>query len=515
MQCSTLTRAPWNLYMKTINNQKALSRRLNKKDRLVTIPEFQNISAKPTTLKGSPQDQIIIAGNTSYYIPPSTASFYQPQTTSSDSTYHFPIIYNFDNSLWDDANMFLFELSINHVSDNSITEGLLRKASTLLDYKIWLEENNRDILDFSATRPVHRVTYAYFLHLRGLKISPGNLNQRTSVIYKFYKFLSKQPGRSFDLKRVEQTTNAVIGITGKSGAYFQKEYEKRTQTVRRNKVRPVDIDRVRDDGEDLRPLEDNELKELLKVIYSDNIKTDHKLMFEIALDTGARKQSVLTLSMKHLKYFDEKLLIKSGLYKGKYKINAGPGQAGEEHTGIDTKNNKRHTLYFSKKLAEKIKLYANCEISLERQKKFRTNYGDCTHQDDMYIFLSERGNCHYMSKSDPRFLKTKSRPNGRITSLLSKKIKTLCDKTSFPSDFTFHWTRATFALSWYKALEPLVKKGIISIGDQISIIQHLLGHENRDTTENYLKLFSKNNINLEAQNQFEDRLFNSENGLQL
>jgi hypothetical protein len=68
--------------------------------------------------------------------------------------------------------------------------------------------------------------------------------------------------------------------------------------------------------------------------------------------TGARKQTVLTMRLKHLKAFQPDRLLRDG----SYKLHAGPG------TGIDTKNDKEQTLYFPRQLAEELITLANSSM---------------------------------------------------------------------------------------------------------------------------------------------------------
>ncbi|MCK8138048.1 hypothetical protein [Pseudoalteromonas sp. 2CM28B] len=114
---------------------------------------------------------------------------------------------------------------------------------------------------------------------------------------------------------------------------------------------PRRIGFTREYGEELRPLTDKELDELLTCLNTDAFGVDERLMHFIALQVGARKQSILTMRMKHLKLFADQKLLKDSTFK----VNAGPG------TGIDTKYNKPQALYFPLILAKSILRYANSE----------------------------------------------------------------------------------------------------------------------------------------------------------
>tara|TARA_R110000850_G_scaffold29726_20_gene82068 strand:+ start:23856 stop:24155 length:300 start_codon:yes stop_codon:yes gene_type:complete len=77
---------------------------------------------------------------------------------------------------------------------------------------------------------------------------------------------------------------------------------------------------------------------------------------------------------------------------------------------------------------------------------------------------------------------------------------------NFPISFTYHWLRATFAFQLYQQLVPLLQAGNLQYGEEISIIQHRLHHADRETTENYLKLFMMYSEKLVAQERYEDWL---------
>ena len=127
------------------------------------------------------------------------------------------------------------------------------------------------------------------------------------------------------------------------------------------------------------------------------------------------------MRMKHLKLFSDENLLKDNTFK----INAGPG------TGIDTKYNKPQALYFPETLAKQIRTYAYSQKAEKRRSKFINKNGYILNDDDMYLFLSSAGGAHYMAKTDPRYIQTKSRPQGRNTFSMNKKLRKLVS-TEFP-----------------------------------------------------------------------------------
>ncbi len=178
------------------------------------------------------------------------------------------------------------------------TDEIRADASKLLDYKLYCEKEGLDYLDFSAARAANRPSYRYSQYLLfNEDVSGRNLNKRTLVIYKFYEFLSKCPGYSIEMDRVDKTKQAFIIF--KNG--FAKKVTVRSQTVKANyQQKPVPVGYVRDDGEDLRPLTNSQRDELIEVLSSEKFSVDERLVHLIALNTGSRKQSIFTMRLKHI-----------------------------------------------------------------------------------------------------------------------------------------------------------------------------------------------------------------------
>lgn len=426
-------------------------------------------------------------------------SGYYRWNSFQDRVYNMPFLLHSDGTPWYEANAFLADL-VKHTSPmNRPTDEARRKASRLLKYKIFCEEEGIDWLDFAARRPIKRPTYRYFTHLlRSSNITSEVLNQHTGAVYSLYTFICENNIHDIDLDRVDSTNRLKLHFTSERG-HFSKDVVKRSQTKSKRPIGLVEIGKVRDEGEDLRPLTKPELEEFQKVITGPDWSPLERLIYQAGLFTGARKQTVLTLRLKHIKQFIDENLQKDGTYP----LRVGPG------TGCDTKNDKKQILYFPKQLAEDLSLYINSPIAKKRRKKFLDRYEEeypdlrPLSEDDMYVFLSDQGNCYYMGKNDPRYPIVKSRPIGQVSVELKKKLLKY-SSNSFPKDFKHHWLRATFAYCYYLYLQEFIEKGLIVLGQEIGMIQHRLAHSHRETTENYLKLFRNESVRLEAQNNFEE-----------
>ncbi|RMS13736.1 hypothetical protein ALP72_03995 [Pseudomonas coronafaciens pv. coronafaciens] len=430
-------------------------------------------------------------------------SVYQmDEVGGSCSTLHnFPFLFHRSGEPWKEANAYLIWLLRDKSPLNLRTDDVRRCASKLLNYLQFCESIEVDWLDFSGARPAHRPTYKYFYHLISCGArSAAVINQYTSVIYNFYKFVSMQ-WHPIDMARVDTVKKIrLIAQTARGASIIDRE--KRSQTRRTPPVSQVPLGFVREEGEDLRPLSNQEVVPLLNHLDSEEeCSIVSRLIILTSLLTGARKQSVLTFRMRHLESFSEARLEGDGTYR----VHAGPG------TGIDTKFDKPQILYFPKQLAEELLVLANSELMRMRRDKFlaqfRKSYPDFTMAaKDVYLFLSNQGNCYYMASGDPRYVVVKSPPTGQVTETITKKLRKQLSHR-FPRDFSYHWLRATYAYQLYQRLQLHVGEGTLKPGEDIGFIQRRMHHTSRETTESYLKLFHMTQDKVVAQEVWEKSLF--------
>ena len=415
--------------------------------------------------------------------------------------YNFPVVFHRSGQPWVEANSYLLSCTMHKHMSSRPTDDVRRKAAKLLDYLLFCEEHNIAWADFSGKRPSLRPTYRYYKYLieKGGR-SNAVINQYTGVIYYFFKFLS----RSFlklDIDRVDSVKKIKLLIDGARGLRAL-DVHKRSQTRRSVGISSVPIGFVRDEGEDLRPLSNAQLNEFLSIIDGNEWSSIERMVFKVALMTGARKQSVLTLRVKHIKQLFES----SPRSDGTIVIQAGPG------TGIDTKFDKAQNLYFPLQLVEDLQSFVSSSLAVKRRATFLTRYQkeysglELLSVDDQYVFLSDQGNCYYMAKDDPRYRFVSSPPTGQVTDTMRRKLS-LYTGNGFPYSFSYHWLRATFAFLLYQNLKPALASGRLQYGEEISIIQHRLHHSDRRVTEHYLKLFKMESNKLEAQELYEAWLF--------
>lgn len=422
------------------------------------------------------------------------------------NAYNFPFLFHQDGTPWVEANSYLHHIIQNQHPGDRPTDQARRIAGELLEYLIFCESHEIDWKDFSGKRPSLRPSYKYFQHLKTKSQRSSRVtNQYTGAVYNFYEYVSRY-WHAIDLDRVDTVRKFMVRISTAKGSRIIERL-KRSQTLATPLSAAPDIGTVRDDGEDLRPLTNLQLKSLQDSLTKHKWLVQERLIVDTALMTGGRKQTVLTLRARHLSQFTDKNLRRDNTYA----LKCGPG------TGIDTKHNKPLTIYIPKGLASRLLVWVKSPTYLRRKKKFiearMAESSESWNSGDVYVYLSEQGNPYYISKDDPAYPFLKTPAKGQVTSTIKRKmVKYLGNE--LPKDFVFHWLRATFAFQLYQYLQPLVDAGKLSPHEQISIIQVRLAHSDRETTEHYLKLFKSVNANLEAQEDWEDWIMGGEYMLQ-
>lgn len=429
--------------------------------------------------------------------------------TYISGVYYQPFLVSSKGIPWFEANYFLFYSASNQLPGFRNNEDVRRKASILLEYREFCDDKNLSdivgnsielsIYDFTSLRPINRPTYRYFIYLRDVKgVNYRTLNMKTKLIYDFYKFLSEILSFPIDLEKVSKTSKEFYKYETSSG-FRLKEYLRRDQAIYKyNDSLPLEPGFVRDDGEDLRPLRKKELEVLIEILMRDDMDIVQKLSFDIALSTGARKKTVFTLRLSHVNYMFNQL----NDVCDHIRLKAGPS------TGIDTKNNKPYVLFFPKATIIALHNYIQSKKYLNRLDRFKTK-GNDVEKGMEYVFLSRNGKPLYMAKNDANYRRTKSKPSGTITAKWVANIIFLSEGKISPS-FTFHWLRATFAKEYYNHLVISNRDHATGLSDSdiITAIQNRMNHSNRETTENYLKLFSDINDNYLVQRNYESYLFN-------
>lgn len=408
---------------------------------------------------------------------------------------NFPILFRGNGEPWDIANLYLMNKMAEMAKFDQVSVDTLEThAVHLLGFLRWLEDNNsrgNEINEYTfPDEPHNRVTYVYRRYLmRQLRKTPQpfSLNvasTRMGIVVAFYKALitgglvesSKLPNPPYE-KQV-----AGIPYINPQGLARIKEVQTTDLSIRVPKRDQIADPEHLNDGEKLRPLDSKDQK-----IIADKLSKYGNYCFELmmlfAVETGARKQTVCTLRIHHLK----NILENQTGQELRLKVGAG--------SEVDIKNKgslRSYRLHIPRYLARVLLAYVDSEDA--RARRAKSFYGE---SDRNYVFLSESGTPFYTSKAEIRdredskfssrmaaknridFSPTKGRSINNLIERLIGKIKE--DHPDF-KDFRFHDLRATYGMNFVRHHEALGKTRSWCI-DQLKV---RLGHRHTSTTELYL-----------------------------
>jgi Trp operon repressor len=414
----------------------------------------------------------------------------------------FPILFMGNGEPWDLGNLFLmWKMSVMAQLDPPNVQTLHTYANHLLLYRRWIEHNQAEgnalhELHFPEDRH-ERVTYRYRRYLlRQIRKTPppisiGVAKARMSTVVSFYRGLID--GRIVEESRIENPAyeSKIAGIPIVTALGLKRVMEVETTDLSIRKPSRESEPGFLSDGGKLRPLSFSEQK-IISNALSEYGNRVFELIMRTALTTGARKQTVCTLRVKHIRELLEKNKSKNEL---KLKIGAG--------TSVDVKtkgNNKFYRLHVPRQVAEMLIEYADSQDAIARRRK--SFYGDV---DDNYLFLTEDGSPYYTSNAEvrdrqnPAFstrISMKDRVNFSIktgkavNNLLGRLIKSIQLKHEDFSKFQFHDTRATYGMNFVRYY---LSKGISpdAIVEQLRI---RMGHNNIQTTYGYLSYDKENEL---------------------
>lgn len=240
------------------------------------------------------------------------------------------------------------------------------------------------------------------------------------------------------------------------------------------------------DGGKLRPLSILEQKIIFDGIENNYASIELELMIRIALETGARQQTVCTLSIACIKNAFNKLETGGSVVV----IKAGLGR------NADTKGGRENRLIFSRELIIQLMTYIDCQRAENRRSHDNSFYGDT---DDNYVFLTRDGNPYYtaqreiLDRQDPNAAWSISTPmmipkSGQsLRNELIRFILRIQKREKGFSNFSFHDLRASKGMNLVRSMRA---KGY----PDSKIFDHVrqcLNHTNFETTKGYLNFDSE------------------------
>jgi site-specific recombinase XerD len=433
-------------------------------------------------------------GKGKYYRTPVDLSS-KSYNSGNDYSYNFfPIILTDTGEPWKEATIYLLKRMENSNKANIVSYHSI--ASDLANFKSFTEQECIDPFIFPKQK-LRRPTYRYRAKLiqdsqAGL-LSIGTAKRRISTVISFYKWTETELHLKFEYPPW-QDKKVMLTFNDRYGAARIKLTNSTDLTISGSKVDSIFDESIIDSGK-LRPLSHLEQKGLLTALEKLG-SIEFSLIHHIALFTGARIQTILTLRVASIK------TAKSS-NRSFYIIKCGPG------TLIDTKYNKSFNIYLPYWLMERLKVYSQSErASIRRKRSTIAN-------EHSYLFLTNRGQPYYTSKSeiskfDGNNLRRRPHNGEGVRQFIGNRVISLTREILNDPDFKyqFHDLRASFGMNITEMKLMDVQNNICTFSEARDFIKKLMCHESYATSEIYLnysqKLESARNIQLNYETHLSD-----------
>lgn len=432
--------------------------------------------------------------------------------------YHFPVLLEPNGEIWKHAYQYLLsKLTFNirfppSSTLEKIADNLKHFADFCLQETLDDDENYNCIADFYSvcTRKSNSAIRKYRNNLNDKiakrELAPSTVKNRLGDVISWLKFLIAEELVHFECSPWEDI-ESKIRLPSDSGVSYTKEIKStdlqqsiNSRKSGRRKTLDAPFEGKIIDGEELRPLSDEEQRVLLASLRQLN-NTEMTLIFLIGLITGARLQTILTLRRESFDYEPSDAETEILIHVGRFN-NKGNGL-------VDSKNDKSLCIYFPIDLYLKIQVYLKSPRCLKRLNKVKDKSIDDKFQ---YIFISQQGNPLYLSKSDKAPDLYPKRPDGQaVRTFVSTRLKPNMGKLGFNQGFKFHDTRATFGMNMVNTATEAM-----NLNEHTgNLVEHLLervktrmGHSDLTITLQYLKFNENNKLAKSAMIGWEKRLQN-------
>ena len=365
-------------------------------------------------------------------------------------------------------------------------------ADDLAAFRRYIDEEQLDYTIFPRrkfTRPTYRYRGYLMIKIRSGEIALTTARRRMQTAIAFYRWLVCEGWfkPEYPLWDEKDILFHVVDSVGLKSSIAVKTTDVSIKSIKQNNP----YDGMIEDGGKLRPLSINEQEELVKTLIEiGNIEMT--LAHLIALFTGARIQTVLTIKSRHVRAeLDENVM--------EVPLCCGPG------TGIDTKYEKSQILFFPRWLYEKLQVYSYSERAEARRKK--------STQSDTYLFLSSHGNPYYQDKLEiNRFDKTRTKryeaSGATLRMFLSERVLPLMQKKMGKEfHYRFHDLRATFGMNLIDSQLKYVEKGDITLHDAREFVKIRMWHKSSNVTDRYLQYRKRMKMVTEVQLHYEEHLW--------
>ena len=401
----------------------------------------------------------------------------------------YPIIIKADGSPWDEANTWILNCLEDQYDVNMST--YRGKADDLQHFRNFIDSRNVDWLafpDLKYRRPTYRYRGFLKVELETEGMAWSTAKRRMSTVVNFYRWLIVNQFLAPENPPWEEKHISLPLVNSHGRSMIIKVTTKDVNIKNAAADNPYDT-RI-DDGGKLRPLPWKEQTWVLEALGHLR-NTEQTLIQILALSTGARIQTILTIRKRH---------ILRDYGKGEIQLLCGPG------TGIDTKGDRRFTIQISRWLMNSLRTYVLSQRATIRRQK--APGGDV---DEQYLFLSERSAPMYEAKQNQKLLggkKIRHVKNGQAVRAYMKDyiIPFINERYDQEFKYQFHDLRATFGMNLVDELSPRMNAGEITYTQVLTNVMARMIHQSPTTTERYLKYRANRKLFEGAQDKWEDKL---------
>lgn len=426
---------------------------------------------------------------------------------------NFPFLYTSDCKPWNEANKYLVNSLLGMSTYGSYkATTFLNKAQDLISYERFLHSSGLDALSFPTSifqRPTYKYRAWLIQQVQEGKLAAGSASRKINAVVNFYSGLATYNLIPEDVFEKTHTPKAVL-IRSLTETGFIKKLSVKTSDLAIKVPESPSFPNTIQDGGELSPLLPDEQKILNSFLEKE---TDQclKLFFQVALATGARIQTVGTLTIEAIK--------KAPLLAGSYRVKVGQG------SDVDTKYSKPFYLNFPSFLRESLLIYA--ESPFAKKRRASSFYGET---DKNYLFLTNRGTPYYTSLRELRDRAAKGAfrvvDKKSLSSIAVKDgsaIRMYIKETLIPKirevepgfrAFSFHDLRATFGMNYLTAVMSFREKynkehphKALDILWVLNEVKEAMAHSSIATTEKYLNFSKATKFFDEISDIYEEEIF--------
>lgn len=421
-----------------------------------------------------------------------------------------PVILQSNGLPWDIGNAYLCgQLEKPNLSS---MRTLTARATHLKYYLQFLEDTDQHFLDVPKLyyeRAPQKFRQFMSKALDSNDFSAESINNILSTVAHFYnniRFESLVTEACLENQPYTEISKSIM-TTNRLGLVRSTQVISNDLKIRSSRNHNPTIGKLRDGGS-LRPLNLQELKSIFDGFKKNYASVELELMIRVALETGARQQTVCTLSIDCINKAYSQLEENPSMTN--VVVNAG------QRYKADTKGSRLNRLIFSRDLICRLIVYIECERAEKRRLHGNSFYGDTG---DNYVFLTRSGNPYYtaqrevLDRQDSNMNWNLKAPllvpkNGQsLRNELGRFITRIQKSEPSFKVFTFHDLRATMGMNLVRSM----RANDFSDSKIFDHVRQRLNHRNFKTTEGYLNFDVEVSEFNEIQEAFGDMMSGYEN----